>query len=474
MKIFSVSQLTQEIKKQLETSLGSVTVEGEISNLKIQSSGHVYFTLKDKEAQIAAVLFKGSTRGLSRLPKEGDQVVATGEITVYPPRGSYQLLVRELQYQGLGALLAMLHERKNKFQALGYFAKERKKKLPLFPKVIGVVTSPTGAVIQDILNVLQRRHPGFHLILCPVKVQGEGAKEEIAEAIRTFNSYNLADVLIVGRGGGSLEDLWAFNEEVVVQAIFESKIPIISAVGHETDFSLSDFVADVRAPTPSAAAEIVIFEKKEQLKFLLQTEQRLRQHSINLLSHLRRQINSVSKNPYLVSPYLLLSKRLQQLDDMKQKIFGSIQSYLSKKKLEVAAIEKQKKVLEPSQQILAMREKVYSLQKNLTSSVQQVLRNKRNNLDTRLLYKAVHQAFYLNLQRKKEKLEATISHLSSIDPKNLLHKGYCILFSENQDSVILSVDQISASQKLKILLQDGVVNTKVEEIIYDPTRKHPV
>lgn len=474
MKIFSVSQLTQEIKKQLETHLASITVQGEISNLKIQSSGHIYFTLKDKEAQIAAVIFKGSTRGLSRLPKEGDQVVATGEITVYPPRGSYQLLIRELQYQGIGALLAMLHERKNKLQNLGYFAKERKKKLPTFPKVIGVVTSPTGAVIQDILHVLERRHAGFHLILCPVKVQGEGAKEEIAAAIRTFNTYKLADVLIVGRGGGSLEDLWAFNEEEVVQAIFDSKIPIVSAVGHETDFSLSDFVADVRAPTPSAAAEIVLFEKKEQLKFLSQIQHRLAHHSLHLLTHLKKQMRSVSRNPYLISPYLLLSKRLQQLDDIKQKLSASIQTYLTKKKLELAAIERQKKALEPSQQIASLQEKLLSLQKNLSLSVCQVVKNKKDKLDIPLLYKTINTAFLLNLQRKKEKLGSTISHLSSIDPKNLLHKGYCILFSENQDSVILSLNQIAVSQNIKILLHDGVINSKVEEIIYGPTGKHSV
>ena len=222
MKILSVSELTQEIKRQLETNFRSISVKGEISNLKVQTSGHIYFTLKDKDAQISAVLFKGSTKSLSRLPKEGDQIVALGELTVYSPRGSYQLLVRELQYQGVGELLTQLHERKNRLQALGYFAKERKKKLPSFPKTIGVITSPTGAVIQDILHILQRRHSGFHLILCPVKVQGEGAKEEIAKAIYDFNRYKLADVLIVGRGGGSLEDLWAFNEEIVIEAIFRS------------------------------------------------------------------------------------------------------------------------------------------------------------------------------------------------------------------------------------------------------------
>lgn len=469
MKILSVSELTQEIKRQLETNFRSISVKGEISNLKVQTSGHIYFTLKDKDAQISAVLFKGSTKSLSRLPKEGDQIVALGELTVYSPRGSYQLLVRELQYQGVGELLTQLHERKNRLQALGYFAKERKKKLPSFPKTIGVITSPTGAVIQDILHILQRRHSGFHLILCPVKVQGEGAKEEIAQAIYDFNHYKLADVLIVGRGGGSLEDLWAFNEEIVVEAIFRSTIPVISAVGHETDFSLSDFVADVRAPTPSAAAEIVLAEKNQQLQFILQAKTRINQSALLLVSRLKKQIYSLQKNPYLVSPYLLLSKRLQDLDDKKAQLTFSMASFLSQKKMQLLALNKQKNALEPSYQIQIAKEKLFTLQRSIENSLKQTLRLKKQSFDLGSTQKKLDSLLLSFLKKKKENLVKLTSHLSSIDPKNLLTKGYCILFSENTDSVILSSKQARVSENLKILLKDGIIRTEVKEIIYEST-----
>ncbi|MES2121396.1 MAG: exodeoxyribonuclease VII large subunit, partial [Chlamydiota bacterium] len=238
-EILSVSELTNEIKKQIESRFPAVAVKGEISNLKEQSSGHIYFTLKDAGAQLSAVLFRGNARELSRLPKNGDQVVLRGEISLYTPRGQYQMIVRNLEYAGVGELLLKLHAMKAKLQGLGWFDASRKRPLPRFPKTIGVVTSPTGAVIQDIVQVLSRRNAGVHLILHPVKVQGEGAAEEIARAIEEFNRFHLADLLIVGRGGGSLEDLWAFNEECVARAIFQSKIPVISAVGHETDFSIA-------------------------------------------------------------------------------------------------------------------------------------------------------------------------------------------------------------------------------------------
>ncbi|MES2199618.1 MAG: exodeoxyribonuclease VII large subunit [Chlamydiota bacterium] len=469
MKILTVSELTQEIKRQLETNFRSISVKGEISNLKVQTSGHIYFTLKDKESQISAVLFKGSTKNLSRLPKEGDQIVALGELTVYSPRGSYQLLVREMQYQGVGELLTQLHERKNRLQALGYFSKERKRKLPAFPKTIGVITSPTGAVIQDIIHILQRRHSGFHLILHPVKVQGEGAKEEIAQAIYDFNHHNLADVLIVGRGGGSLEDLWAFNEEIVVEAIFRSKIPVISAVGHETDFSLSDFVADMRAPTPSAAAEIVLAEKNQQLQFILQAKTRINQSVLHLVSRLKKQISSLQKNPYLVSPYLLLSKRLQDLDDKKAQLTSSINSILSQKKMQLLALNKQKNALEPSYQIRMAREKLFTLQKAVETSLRQTFRLKKQSFDSLFMQKKLDSLLRSFLEKKKENLLKLTSHLTSIDPKSLLTKGYCILFSENRDSVILSSKQVSISQNLKILLKDGIISTEAKEIIYEST-----
>lgn len=467
MKILTVSELTQEIKKQLESSLYSISVQGEVINLKVQSSGHVYFTLKDKEAQISAVLFKGSTRNLSRLPKEGDQVIAQGEISVYSPRGTYQILVRTLQYQGVGELLLKLHERKQKFTALGYFSPERKKKIPAFPKTIGVITSPTGAVIQDILQILERRHSGFHLILYPVKVQGDGAKEEIAKAIYDCNHHNLADVLIVGRGGGSLEDLWAFNEDIVVEAIWQSKIPVISAVGHETDFSLTDFVADVRAPTPSAAAEIVLIEKQSQEKFLNQTKQRIYKQITDRISKNKEQVTALCKNPYIISPYLLFSRRLQQMDENKSRLHLLMSSLLRNKKNHLFALEKQKNALEPSYQIRVAKEKLQTLQKNAISTLQQLLRSKKESFLLLAEPKKIDQILARSLQKKQEALSKLTSHLTSIDPKNLLTKGYCILFSENKESVILSSKQVKTDQNFQVLLKDGVINAQAKKVIYE-------
>ncbi|MEI7903119.1 MAG: exodeoxyribonuclease VII large subunit, partial [bacterium] len=270
-QVYTVSELTRQIKQTLEDEVGHVWVEGEISNYKVYGSGHAYFSLKDATAQLSAVLFAGTRAGVSPVPRlaDGQRVRAYGEITVFENRGQYQLIVRKIEAAGVGALMQRFEELKNKLQAEGLFDSSRKRSLPRLPQRIGIVTSPTGAVIHDMLNVLGRRFPNLQIRLVPVKVQGAGAAEEIAEALALFNrvfgpgSSWPTDVLIVGRGGGSLEDLWAFNEEVVARAVAGSAIPVISAVGHEVDFSLCDFAADLRAPTPSAAAELAVAPKGE-------------------------------------------------------------------------------------------------------------------------------------------------------------------------------------------------------------------
>ncbi|OGV57442.1 MAG: hypothetical protein A2283_00020 [Lentisphaerae bacterium RIFOXYA12_FULL_48_11] len=260
-KIFSVTELTRLIKGMLEDAFGAVWVEGEISNLRRPSSGHSYFTIKDASSQITAVLFRGNQAGLKFQPKDGMLVRAFGQISVYEKSGNYQIIVRQMEESGKGSLQAQFEALKEKLLKEGLFDVSRKRLIPVLPQHVGIVTSRTGAAIRDILNILGRRFPNLHLLLAPVKVQGEGAAEEIAAAINLLNEIGGLDVLIVGRGGGSLEDLWAFNEEVVARAIARSNIPVISAVGHEIDFTISDFVADLRAPTPSAAAELVVGRK---------------------------------------------------------------------------------------------------------------------------------------------------------------------------------------------------------------------
>ncbi len=281
--IFTVTELTKQLRRLIEGNFGSVTVEGELSNVRIPPSGHCYFTIKDEAAQIRAVIWRSDMRGLLFVPRDGLRVRAHGALTVYDRDGSYQIAVRRMEEGGKGSLQAAFEALKKKLAAEGLFEVDRKRRLPLLPQHIGVVTSPTGAAIRDILNVLRRRFPNLHVVIAPTRVQGAGAAQEIAEAINLLNRMGEVEVIIVGRGGGSLEDLWCFNEEIVARAIAHSDIPIISAVGHETDFTICDFVADVRAPTPSAAAEIVVGRKEEFVEALRNQSRsmtRLLKHSL--------------------------------------------------------------------------------------------------------------------------------------------------------------------------------------------------
>jgi len=265
-KVVTITELTRQIKQSLETSFPRMWVEGEISNFKHHTSGHLYFTLKDEGAQLSAVMWRSRVANLTFPPEDGMKVIARGSITVYPPRGNYQIDVEQIQPIGIGELQLAFERLKQKLAAEGLFDPAHKKPIPEFPECIGIITSETGAALQDIRSVLSRRHPSVEVILASVRVQGTGAAGEITEAIEQMNRYGGIDVLIVGRGGGSLEDLWAFNEERVARAIYASKIPIVSAVGHEIDFSIADFVADLRAPTPSAAAELVVRDRTELLE----------------------------------------------------------------------------------------------------------------------------------------------------------------------------------------------------------------
>lgn len=274
-KVFSVTELNSIIKEILEGTFPTIRLEGEISGLKTQSSGHIYFSLKDSSSLVSAVMFRGSAQHLSFFPKDGMKVQVSGKLSVYPPQGRYQLIVSKMSLAGEGEILKMLEERKRKLYAEGLFDEERKRNLPLFPKTIGIVTSPTGAAIRDILQITKRRNPGISVVILPSMVQGDEAARTIVQQIKNANAAKLCDVLIVGRGGGSLEDLLPFSEEEVVRAIAESEIPIVSAVGHEIDWALSDYAADKRAPTPSAAAELVVPQKSDILNEIRHAQEEL-------------------------------------------------------------------------------------------------------------------------------------------------------------------------------------------------------
>jgi exodeoxyribonuclease VII large subunit len=322
----SVSALTAQIKEILEDQVGEVSVAGEISNLRHQSSGHYYFTLKDEGSQIPCALFKGSALRLAVQPKDGAKVVAEGEVSVYAPRGAYQLIVRSLEPAGKGDLHQRFEELKRKLQMEGLFAEERKREIPEFVERVALVTSPTGAAVRDAIHVLQRRCPRIRITIFGVKVQGEGAAEEVADAIGEIGRRKLADVVLVVRGGGSLEDLWAFNEEVLARAVVASPIPVISGVGHETDFTICDFVADVRAPTPSAAAEIVSRPDEDWREEVRGWGERLAEAAIDFLEEKKRRLGDLSGSYVFREPRKMVEMSGQRVDELAVQLMRGLES----------------------------------------------------------------------------------------------------------------------------------------------------
>jgi exodeoxyribonuclease VII large subunit len=302
----------------LESSFAEIWVQGEISNFSRHSSGHIYFSLKDDKAQISCVMWQSRNQNLFFTPQDGMKVLVQGRVTVFEKRGAYQLNVLQLQPAGVGELQLAFAQLKNRLREEGLFSPEFKKPLPRFPRRVGIVTSPTGAAIRDLISILRRRFPALEIILNPVRVQGEGAALEIARAIDEFNEYGEVDVLIVGRGGGSLEDLWAFNEEVVARAVFRSKIPVVSAVGHEVDFTICDFVADLRAPTPSAAAELVAPNRAELSAQLRSLRENMAAAILNTIFYSKEKLQRMAASYGFRQPLHLVRQQAQRLDEIQR------------------------------------------------------------------------------------------------------------------------------------------------------------
>lgn len=337
-RVYSVYEITREIKYALETGFPPIFVEGEISNFKRHSSGHFYFSLKDSEAQLSCVMWKGRNMNLAFQPQNGMKVLAFGQLTVYERQGKYQLDVFSLRPLGTGALHLAFEALKKKLAEEGLFDPMHKKTIPEFPERIGIVTSESGAAIRDILQILKRRAPWTEIVLRPVRVQGIGAAEEIATAIEEFNELGNVDVLIVGRGGGSVEDLWVFNEEIVARAIYRSRIPIISAVGHEIDFSIADFVADLRAPTPSAAAELVVKDKQELKNQLQNFLSRIYKCVQNELTLYKERISRIQRSWALRWPIEKIREYRQRIDDLCQEMVTSLSHTIQHYRVECEAL----------------------------------------------------------------------------------------------------------------------------------------
>lgn len=359
-KILSVSELNREVKNLLERKYNSVWVEAEISNLKKHTSGHIYLTLKDESAQICAVYFSRYNRGLKFQIKDGLKVLVLGKISLYEARGQYQFYIEAMEPKGLGALQLAFAQLKEKLYREGLFDPARKKPIPLFPETVGIVTSPTGAAIKDILNVVNRRFKAARVLIYPVKVQGEGAAQEIAHAVREMNKLAKADVLIVGRGGGSLEDLWAFNEEIVARAVYESKIPIISAVGHEIDWTICDWAADLRAPTPSAAAELVVQNREDVERRFQDLEMEILKAVRTIIRQAAIKLKGLESSYALRQPLSLVQQHYQRTDDLTRQLSSCGRALLSEKSHSFRRLVGQLEALSP----LAILERGYSLTKD--------------------------------------------------------------------------------------------------------------
>jgi exodeoxyribonuclease VII large subunit len=445
-RVLSVSELTAQVKRLLETQVGGVWVTGEVTNLRAQSSGHIYFTLKDAGAQVSCVLFRGESVARRELLQDGQKVLLQGDVTVYEPRGQYQLVVRTVELQGIGALQIAFEKLKQKLAAEGLFAPERKRPLPRFPQRIGLVTSPTGAAIRDVLHVVQRRNPALEIILAPCRVQGDGAAEEIAAAIRLLNEFHSAlrtphsalDLLLLTRGGGSLEDLWAFNEEVVARAIFESGLPVVSAVGHEIDFTISDFVADVRAATPSAAAEIItegVFASRE---FVAGVPAMLRQRARQRLEREAEDAGQLMARLARAHPRRRTNEWLQRLDDLQTGLLRCAKQRARERSLAWQNLAERLWRARPGQLVKQRREVFAQEHRRLCEQARHCLRERRNLLQT--------------LQAR----------LGLLGPEQVLARGYSITMDAATGKVLRDAREVKAGQRLKSRLKAGEVVSHAE------------
>jgi exodeoxyribonuclease VII large subunit len=441
--ILTVSELTRVVREILEGRIGEVWIEGEISNFRRQSSGHHYFTLKDERAQIACVMFARSYGAQSKIAlSDGMQVQAYGLVSVYEARGQYQLIVQLIQPKGQGLLQAKFEALKRKLQAEGLFNPDRKRTLPKFPRRVALVTSSAGAALQDMLNILKRRSPWLSILICPVRVQGEGAAAEISEMIDFISSQAAGmkvDLMVVGRGGGSLEDLWEFNEESVARSIYRSRIPIVSAVGHEIDFTIADFVADLRAPTPSAAAELVVPDI-----FALQGELVSRRSALDRLIwqelEIRQmQIRRLSEAPCFREPRRLIVERQQRVDQLEIRVLEIWKNVLQRRR---SGIEKMLAVLSafrPERWLQAKRAEVAGLEMRL-------IRIAASKLDSH-----------------KNRLAEIATFLRLLGPRQTLERGYSITLDGN-GNVVRSIQALRAGDPIQTMLADGGLTSVVQEL----------
>ncbi|MBT8444130.1 MAG: exodeoxyribonuclease VII large subunit [Gammaproteobacteria bacterium] len=442
-EIWSVSELNTEVRGLLEDHFPSLWITGEISNFARPASGHLYFSLKDDRAEVRCAMFRGQNRLLKFDPRNGDQVIVRARVTVYEPRGSYQLIVDHMEPAGEGLLLRRLEELKTRLQAEGLFDDSRKQPLPALPRRIGVVTSPTGAAIRDILQILERRFPAVPVVIYPVHVQGDRAQYEIAAAIETAADRGECDVLIVGRGGGSLEDLWAFNEERVARAIFACPIPIVSAVGHEVDFTIADFVADLRAPTPSGAAELVVPDARQWLQAFEAGEQRMKNALGRSVAMLRRQLAQLAGRIGRRHPGLILQQHAQRLDELTQRMGQSQLRRLGLDRLRLDGIARRLRNAGPSRDVVARRQRLEHLHMRLAAAAR------------KQLAEACGRAALL------------AAALDGVSPLKTLERGYAVITDAETGAVVRDAVTLKPGQRIDGRLARGHFEARIARIRKD-------
>ncbi len=435
----TITEINDYIKSLLDTDLylNKVYIKGEISNFKNHTRGHLYFTLKDENSRLNAVMFAGNTRGLTFNPKDGDNVLVKGRISAYPASGNYQIYVEDMTLDGLGELYIKYEELKKKLYNEGLFNDEHKKAIPKYPNKIGVVTAPTGAAVRDIMSTIKRRFPLCEVILFPSLVQGVEAAPNIVKQIEVADNYDL-DVLIVGRGGGSIEDLWAFNEEVVARAIYNAKTPIISAVGHEPDFTIADFVADLRAPTPTGAAEMAVPTLKDTNELIKQLKMRLDKNIKTIVNNKFIDLRNLKNSFILKNPMSLYELKEQKLDKLIDNLNHNMINNLNTNKHNLEIMISKVKLISPENLILNKKSILNEYRINLNNIIDRKLNN------------------------TKHKMEYLINSLNLVNPLNILSKGYSLV--NFNDNLVKSADDLKVNDKINIKFAKGEVKAIVKEI----------
>ncbi|MBM6617341.1 exodeoxyribonuclease VII large subunit [Bacillus suaedaesalsae] len=441
-RYLTVTALTKYIKKKFEVDphMQDVLLKGELSNFKQHSRGHMYFTIKDENARIQAVMFQMNNRHIKFQPENGMKVLIRGEITVYEPNGNYQMYVTEMEPDGIGSLFLAYEELKKRLEQEGLFLPKYKKTIPKFPRKIGVITSPTGAAVRDVITTIKRRFPIGQVIVIPTLVQGEYAAPSIVKSIERANSIGDFDVLIVGRGGGSIEELWAFNEEPVARAIFKSSIPIISAVGHETDFTIADFVADLRAPTPTAAAELAVPHIEELLERVTQRKARLMRAIKEKVVSEKNRLGHLQRSYAFRYPKQLHQQKEQQLDRAVDSLQREAKRLLERKHHQLVTLHTTLSHFHPASQIKFQTERYERATKQMAK-----------------IMKAT-------LERKETQFSSVISKLEALSPLKIMDRGYSLVYQKEQESLVKSIEHVTTGDAISVQLQDGIIDCHVEGV----------